>query len=134
MTIEIRQCEIAVADAIALFERSTLAERRPVHRPDMFAGMLANASLLVSAWAGDRLVGLARTLTDFSYAAYLADLAVDEAFQRQGIGKRLIDETRARLQPECMLVLLAAPKANDYYPHLGFTHNPRAWVLPGEPA
>ena len=134
MEVDIRQCDIAVDDAIALFERSTLAERRPVHRPDIFAGMLANSSLLLSAWSGDILIGLARTLTDFSYAAYLADLAVDESFQRRGIGKRLIDETRARLQPECMLVLLAAPKANDYYPQQGFEHNPRAWVLPGEPA
>jgi len=122
---------ISVEQAIDLYERSTLGERRPVDRPDIFAGMLANASLTVTAWAGERLVGISRTLTDFTYVAYLADLAVDQDFQRQGIGKGLIEETRKRLEPECMIVLLAAPRANEYYPKLGFEHNPRAWMLRG---
>ncbi len=110
---------------------TTLGERRPIDRPDIFAGMLEHANLLVSAWHGDRLVGIARSLTDFTYVAYLADLAVAAAYQRRGIGKRLIEETRSRLGKECMIVLLAAPAANDYYPRLGFEHNPRAWVLRG---
>jgi GNAT superfamily N-acetyltransferase len=116
---------------IELYQRSTLGKRRPVHRPDIFAGMLNNSDLVITAWQGERLVGVARTLSDFHYVAYMADLAVDAEFQRQGIGKQLIEETRQRLQPECMLVLLAAPKANDYYPQLGFEPNPRGWVLPG---
>lgn len=122
---------LAVDAAIDLYRRSTLGARRPVDRPDIFAGMLRNANMTITAWDGDRLVGIARTLTDFTYVAYLADLAVDAAFQRQGIGKALIEETRKRLQPECMIVLLAAPDANAYYPKLGFEHNPRAWVLRG---
>lgn len=132
MNIEYRtDAKISVEAAVDLYERSTLGERRPVDRPDIFAGMLKNATLTVSAWDEGRLVGIARTLTDFSYVAYLADLAVDAAYQRQGIGKRLIEETRRRLGRECMIVLLAAPKANDYYPKLGFEHNPRAWMLKG---
>ena len=122
---------VSVDQAIDLYNRSTLGERRPVDRPDIFEGMLKNASLTLTAWHGERLVGIARSLTDFSYVAYLADLAVDEAYQKQGIGKRLIEETRQRLQPQCMIVLLAAPKASEYYPKLGFEHNPRAWMLKG---
>lgn len=122
---------ISVETAIDLYRRSTLGERRPIDRPDIFAGMLENASLTVTAWHGDRLVGIARSLTDFSYVAYLADLAVDAEYQRQGIGERLVQETRGRLGKECMVVLLAAPKANEYYPRLGFEHHPRAWVLRG---
>ncbi len=122
---------ISVEAAIDLYQRSTLGERRPVHRPDVFAEMLRHADLLITAWHGERLVGIARTLTDWSYVAYLADLAVDADYQRLGIGKRLVEETKARLWPECMIVLLAAPLANDYYPRLGFEHNPRAWVLKG---
>ncbi len=116
-------------EAIALYQKSTLGERRPVDRPDIFAGMLKNANLLITAWDGQRLVGIARSLTDFTYVTYLADLAVDVDYQHQGIGKQLIVETQNRVEPECMIVLLAAPKANDYYPKLGFTHNPRAWML-----
>lgn len=123
--------EIAVDEAIDLYKRSTLGERRPVDRPDIFEGMLKNANLTLSAWHDGRLVGIARSLTDFSYVAYLADLAVDFDYQRQGIGARLIRETQSRLWPECMIVLLAAPKANDYYPKLGFEQNPRGWILRG---
>jgi GNAT superfamily N-acetyltransferase len=117
--------------AIDLFNRSTLGERRPVHRPDIFAAMFGNADLLITAWSGDLLVGVSRTLTDFSYVAYLADRAVDRAHQQQGIGRQLVEETRRHLLPECMIVLLAAPRANEYYGKLGFAHNPRAWVLKG---
>ena len=132
MTITYRDdAPLSVEQAIDLYRRSTLGERRPVDRPDIFEGMLEHANLTITAWDGDRLVGISRTLTDFTYVAYLADLAVDVARQRGGIGRRLIDETRARLAPECMIVLLAAPKANDYYPKLGFEHHPRAWVLRG---
>jgi len=122
---------LSAAQAIDLYTRSTLGERRPVDRPDVFAGMLKHATLTITAWHGDSLVGIARTLTDFVYVAYLADLAVDAAFQKRGIGTRLIQETRQRLAPECMIVLLAAPQANAYYPKLGFEHHPRAWVLRG---
>ena len=132
MKIEYRDSALITVDqAIELYKRSTLGERRPVDRPDIFEGMLKNANLTLTAWSGEGLVGIARTLTDFTYVAYLADLAVDVEFQRQGIGKQLIEETRQRLKPECMIVLLAAPAANEYYPKLGFEHNPRAWVLRG---
>lgn len=131
--IEIRDdAALEVEDAIDLYRRSTLGERRPVDRPDIFASMLRHASITLTAWDGDRLIGIARTLTDYEYVAYLADLAVDTAYQRQGIGKLLIAETRARLGPQCMIVLLAAPLANEYYAKLGFEHNPRAWLLRSE--
>lgn len=121
--------DLTVEQAIDLYRRSTLGERRPVDRPDIFRSMLDHANLTITAWDGDHLVGIARTLTDFGYVAYLADLAVDLDYQRQGIGRSLVSETRQRLEPTCMIVLLSAPKANEYYPKLGFEHHPRAWVM-----
>jgi len=120
---------ISAEQAIDLYIRSTLGERRPVDNLNTFEAMLKNANLTITAWDGDNLIGIARTLTDFSYVAYLADLAVDQQYQRMGIGKRLIEETQNHLGPDCMIVLLAAPKANEYYEHIGFEHNPRAWTL-----
>ena len=114
---------------IDVYRRSTLGERRPVHNRGIMAAMLEHGNVLISAWDGDRLVGIARTLTDYVYVAYLADLAVDIAYQRKGIGKELIRRTQAALEPTCLITLLSAPKANDYYPKLGFVHNPRAWML-----
>ena len=121
---------ITVEQAIDLYNRSTLGQRRPVDRPDVFAKMLANADLTITAWDGDLLVGIARTLTDFGYVAYLADLAVDTAWQHQGIGRRLIELTQEALDDTAFITLLAAPKANEYYERIGFEHNPRAWMLP----
>ena len=128
--IEYRDNATITADqAIDLYKRSTLGERRPIHNVQTFEAMLKNANLTVTAWDGETLVGISRSLTDFAYVAYLADLAVDQEYQRSGIGKQLIEETKSRLGPECMIVLLAAPKANEYYEHIGFEHNPRAWTL-----
>jgi predicted N-acetyltransferase YhbS len=120
---------ITPEEAIDLYIRSTLGERRPIHNVQTFAAMLKNANLTITAWDKDKLVGISRSLTDFSYVAYLADLAVDQEYQQSGIGKQLIEETKSRLGPECMIVLLAAPKANEYYEHIGFEHNPRAWTF-----
>jgi len=120
---------ITAEEAIDLYKRSTLGERRPVHNIQTFEAMLKNANLTITAWDGKKLVGISRSLTDFAYVAYLADLAVDQEYQRAGIGKQLIEETKVRLGAECMIVLLAAPKANEYYEHIGFEHNPRAWTL-----
>lgn len=130
MTITYRHdAPLDIDQVIALYQRTSLGARRPVDKPDVFAGMINNANLIISAWDDQRLVGIARALTDFVYVTYLADLAVDEAYQCRGIGKQLLDEVQKHTQPECMMVLLAAPQANDYYPKLGFTHNPRAWML-----
>jgi predicted N-acetyltransferase YhbS len=129
MIIYLDNANITALQAIDLYNRSTLGERRPVDNINTFSDMLTHANLIITAWDENVLVGIARSLTDFSYVAYLADLAVDKKYQRQGIGKQLIEETKIRLGPECMIVLLAAPNANQYYEHIGFENHPRAWTL-----
>jgi predicted N-acetyltransferase YhbS len=114
---------------IELYHASTLGERRPVQNRDTMKDMLENANLVITAWDGEMLVGIARTLTDFTYVGYLADLAVRASHQRRGIGIELMRQTRARMGPSSMLVLLAAPKAVDYYPKIGFTQHGSAWTL-----
>lgn len=114
---------------IELLKRSTLAERRPVDDIVCMESMVKNGNLSVSAWDADKLVGIARSVTDFSYCCYLSDLAVDVNYQRIGIGKKLQALTQEQLGPKCKLILLAAPMANSYYEHIGFTNNPRCWVL-----
>lgn len=113
----------------ALYVASTLGQRRPIDDPGTLEAMMANANLIVSAWDGDELVGISRTLTDFVYVGYLSDLAVHARYQRQGIGIGLIERTRAAMGPKSKLILLAAPAAVDYYPRIGFTHHPQAWIL-----
>jgi predicted N-acetyltransferase YhbS len=117
--------------AIDLYHASTLGERRPVDDRDRVAAMLKNANLVVSAWHGGKLVGISRALTDFVYVTYLSDLAVRVAYQKMGIGKELMRRTKAAA-PNAQIILLAAPAAQEYYPRVGFTHHPQAWVLKPE--
>lgn len=112
-----------------LLTASTLAERRPVDDKECMAGMLQHANLIITAWDGGELVGIARSVTDFHYACYLSDLAVHTSHQRTGIGKALQQLTQQQLGPKCKLILIAAPAAQSYYEHIGFTHNPRCYIL-----
>ena len=121
--------KISIDQFISALERSTLAERRPVDDRDCIAQMLENAGLLVTAWDDDFLVGVARSVTDYGYCCYLSDLAVDISYQKSGIGKSLIRHTQELLGPRCALILLSAPAAMEYYPHIGFEHHLGAWVL-----
>jgi len=88
------------------------------------------APTLLSPRDAGRLVGIARAVTDFSYCCYLSDLAVDVAYQGRGIGKRLIEETHARAGKGTTLILVAAPAAKSYYPHIGMTHLAQCWSIP----
>ena len=116
---------------IELYRASTLGERRPIADHERMASMLRNANLVVTAWDGDLLVGIARSLSDFSYATYLSDLAVRVSHQRQGIGRELIRRTRAE-GGRATLILLSAPKAVEYYPRIGFQPHASAWMLPAD--
>jgi len=113
---------------VELYVASTLGERRPVSDRRRMAAMLAHANLVITAWDEALLVGVARSLSDFAYVTYLSDLAVRRSHQRQGIGQELIRRTR-RAAPQATVVLLAAPAATEYYPHIGFEAHPSAWIL-----
>jgi len=121
--------DLDVDQTIELYHASTLGERRPVDDRQIMSDMLRYANLVVTAWEEKLLVGIARTLTDFSYVGYLADLAVRASHQRQRIGTALIQKTREQMGSRSMLVLLSAPKAVAYYPKIGFIRHESAWVL-----
>jgi predicted N-acetyltransferase YhbS len=124
---------LAPEEFIDVLVRSTLAERRPVNDLDTILAMLKNADVIVTARLGGVLVGVSRAITDFAYCTYLSDLAVDERHQRQGIGRELIRRTHEAAGLHTALILLAAPKAQAYYPHVGMTKHECCWVLPRRP-
>ncbi len=108
---------------------SSLGERRPVDDYECIKGMISNSNMMVSAWQNNKLIGIARSITDFHYACYLSDLAVDKEYQKVGVGKKLQALTQEQLGSKCKLILIAAPSANSYYEHIGFSNNERCWVL-----
>ena len=120
---------LAIEEFLAVLERSGLAERRPVDSPDRVAAMLANANLIITARDGGRIIGVSRSVTDFAYCCYCSDLAVDRDYQGRGIGRQLLDATRAALHPKATLYLIAAPKAISYYEHIGMVRNERCFAI-----
>ncbi|HEY7470667.1 MAG TPA: GNAT family N-acetyltransferase [Acidimicrobiia bacterium] len=124
--------DVDLDELIAVYVDSTLGERRPVDDRERMARMLEEADLLVTAWDDDLMVGISRSVTDWVYCTYLSDLAVRLGYQGRGIGKELVRLTR-QATPQATVILLAAPKAVDYYPKIGMTRHESAWVLwPGE--
>lgn len=127
--------ELEVEEFIYVLHRSTLAERRPVSEPGTMAAMLANAGVIVTARCSEgNLIGVSRAITDHAYCTYLSDLAVDVDWQRRGIGRELIRRTHAAAGLQTTLILLAAPKARDYYPHIGMTRHDSCWLTERRPA
>lgn len=129
------EMDLSPAEFIDVLVRSTLGERRPIHDAEAISNMLRHASLIVTARLVDngkqgKLVGVSRALTDFGYCTYLSDLAVDEAFQKQGIGKKLIQLTHEKAGLNTSLILLAAPKAREYYPKIGMQNHDSCWYTP----
>lgn len=123
---------VSVEEFIEVLRASTLGERRPVDDRACLEEMLKHANLVVTARDEGRLIGIARSLTDFAYVAYMSDLAVDRAYQHRGVGRDLIRLTRDQMGSQSKIVLLAAPAAEGYYPRLGFTQRPQAWILSKE--
>ena len=123
---------LSVEEFLDVLNRSTLAERRPVDEPETLEKMLRNANLIVTARVEGRLVGVSRAITDFSFCTYLSDLAVDQAQQGKGIGRELIRRTHAAAGLKTTLILLAAPKARTYYPHIGMMAHDSCWIIPAE--
>jgi predicted N-acetyltransferase YhbS len=123
-----RELTLHPDEFVDVLKRSTLAERRPVKDAERIRGMCQNANLIVTARKDGKLVGVARSLTDFIYCTYLSDLAVDEGLQKQGIGKRLIRETKLH-SPQAKLILLSAPAAVNYYPKIGMSQHNHCFML-----
>jgi predicted N-acetyltransferase YhbS len=123
--------DLDIDAVIELYRTSTLGKRRPVDDRARMTLMIRNANLVVTAWDEELMVGIARSVSDFSYCTYLSDLAVRLSHQRRGIGRELIRRTR-ELGGKSTVILLSAPKAVDYYPRIGFTHHPQAWWLAQE--
>ncbi|AKG44998.1 MULTISPECIES: GNAT family N-acetyltransferase [Streptomyces] len=117
-----------LAEVLEVYRSSGLGERRPVADTERMADMVRNANLVVTCRIDGALVGIARSVSDFSYVTYLSDIAVSAAHQRSGIGRALIEATREEA-PTAKIVLLSAPAATGYYPHIGFTRHDSAWLL-----
>jgi predicted N-acetyltransferase YhbS len=129
MVIYALEPDLSVEDFRSVLLASTLGERRPIDDAARLAQMLTEADVIVTARVGGRIAGVSRALTDFSFATYLSDLAVDREYQGLGIGRELIQRTHEAAGRQTMLVLVAAPGARTYYPHIGLEPHDSCWMI-----
>jgi GNAT superfamily N-acetyltransferase len=115
-------------EVLDVYRRSGLGARRPIDDIERMQAMVRNANLVITCRVNDELVGITRSISDFAYVTYLSDIAVVREYQRSGIGRAMIEATR-EAAPGTKIVLLSAPAAAGYYPHIGFRQHDSAWVL-----
>lgn len=132
MTVSYQRDTISAEQFADILDRSGLGERRPVSDMPRLRRMLDGASLIVTARDADtgHIVGIARSLTDWCYACYLSDLAVDRAFQGKGIGRKLIETTREFAGEESMCLLVSAPDSVGFYQSIGMPATDKAFLYP----
>lgn len=109
-----------------LFQSSGIS--RPIGQPSRIKEMILNSDFIYTAWENEKLVGIARCVTDFSYCCYLSDLAVHRDYQNKKVGKTLIEYVEKEIGDEVTLVLLASESAMDYYPKIGFDKAENAYI------
>lgn len=91
--------------------------------------MYQHSNLVITAWDGDVLAGVARTITDWVWSSYLADLAIHPGYQKAGIGRKLIGLTKEKVGKQSMVLLLSVPTAMEYYPKVGFAKEDRGFIM-----
>lgn len=123
-----KESHLSSAEFREILISSSLGERRPVENSARLEDMLRHANLIITARMDGKLIGIARSLTDTTFCTYLSDLAVHQEFQKQGIGKTLIQKTKAAY-PQAKLILLSAPKATGYYPKIGMSKHDNCFYL-----
>ncbi|MNH92189.1 Acetyltransferase (GNAT) family protein [compost metagenome] len=129
MAIEYKiNMQLRSEDVSTVFKSSGI--KRPWDDLERIQRMIENADVNISAWDGERLVGIARAITDFSYCCYLSDLAVNKEYQNKGIGTELVRHLQEHLGEEVSLLLLSAPTAMEYYPRIGFEKTEKAFLIP----
>ncbi len=112
---------------IALYDDAGLP--RPTNDPARVQKMYENSNLIVNAWGDDMLVGVSRSITDWVWSCYLADLAIKSSHKKSGVGRKLIELTKAAVGDQSMVLLLSVPTAMEYYPKVGFTKQESSFIL-----
>ena len=115
------------SQVIELYENAGLP--RPTHDAARIQAMFENSDLIITAWDNDILVAVSRSITDWVWSCYLADLAVREEYKKKGIGKKLIELTKEKLGDRSMMLLLSVPTAMEYYPRVGMERLENAFIL-----
>lgn len=91
--------------------------------PGRLMDALVHSTYVVSAWDGERLIGLARLISDHVTIFFLQDILVDPAYQRSGVGRQLMGICLEYCQhvDRGVLITDGTPGQDAFYREMGFT-------------
>ncbi len=118
---------LSVEDYVAVLAETIMREKRPLANTARIGEMIAGANFIVTAREDGTILGLARCITDFSWIAYCAELAVKESAQGRGIGAGIMARCKDLLGPRLGLVLISEPAAVGFYERIGFERQDSAF-------
>lgn len=89
---------------------------------EIMGKILPGSFCYISAWSGEKLVGLVRAISDGCYVFYIQDILISHDYQRQGIGTQLIKQIleQAKNMKQIILTTDNTKKTIDFYKSVGF--------------
>jgi GNAT superfamily N-acetyltransferase len=103
-------------------------------KPELLHKALANSHALVSAWDGDRLIGLGNAISDGWLVVYYPHLLVLPEYQGRGVGSEIMRRLKARYEGFHQHMLVADGRAIAFYRKCGFERAGRTepmWIYAG---
>lgn len=116
---ELRETKaLARADVLGLYRANKWSSAA---KPDLLMTALGNSDRVVTAWAGDTLIGLGNTLSDGALVVYYPHLLVHPDWHGKGVGRAIIARLRERYAGFHQHALIADSPAIGFYERCGFT-------------
>ncbi|WP_109830086.1 GNAT family N-acetyltransferase [Reichenbachiella versicolor] len=118
--MNIKISETRSIDEEQILELYRANEWSAVSKPSELRSGLLNSHSLISAWDGDKLVGIGNAISDGYLVVYYPHLLVHPAYQGKGIGKMICDKFQEKYKGFHMQMLTADGKAIEFYEKVGF--------------
>src|ERR1051325_11228065 len=112
-SVEYRETrELPLASVLALYRAN---EWSSADKPEQLHKALLASHSLVTAWDGDKLVGLGNAFSDGHLVVYYPHLLVLPEYQGRGIGTRLMQMLKARYAEFHQHMIVADGRALEFY-------------------
>ena len=132
MEIQIKETkDINKDDIIELYKKNKWSS---VSKPDQLYNALLNSHCLVSAWDGNKLIGIGNAISDGHLVVYFPHLLVHPDYQGKGVGTKIVEIFKAKYKHFHQQILVADGKAIEFYKKSGFTKAGRTesmWIYEG---
>lgn len=129
---QVTKKDIPPASILALYRALNWSSAK---KPDQLVRALQNSDTLITAWDGQRLIGLGNAISDGHLVVYYPHTAVHPDYQRQGIGAEIIRMLRAKYDGFHQQVLVADADAVAFYEKCGFAragNTQPMWIFDGD--